>query len=137
MAAGAALRYPPESRLDVDETTNVVAGGALAELLGADAGCAWVRVRRAAWARPPICRTDVYLLPKYAEIARDGRSRKTPMIAGAAFPDCTEEVAVERKLASTPADATAVSRNWQPGYWQFVAIDEHGEFRNLGLRPSR
>ena len=28
------LRYPPESRLDVAETTNVVAGAELAELLG-------------------------------------------------------------------------------------------------------
>ncbi len=74
------LRYPPESRLEVMETATVSGGTALAALLGCRRGSRWVRVRtvrRMGPERPPICRTDVYLLPKYAEIVpRIGRGRK-------------------------------------------------------------
>jgi DNA-binding GntR family transcriptional regulator len=75
------LRYPSESRLDVLDSSSVVIGGELAALLGCRRGSRWVKVRalrRMGPARPPICRTDVYLLPRYADIAsRIGRGRRT------------------------------------------------------------
>lgn len=75
------LRYPPESRLEVLETANVAIGGELAAVLGCRPGSRWVRartVRRMGAGVPPICRTDVYLLPRFADIAsRIGRGRRT------------------------------------------------------------
>ena len=75
------LRYPPESRLEVSENAGVTIGADLALLLGCRRGSRWTRVRavrRMGAGLPPICRTDIYLLPKYSDIAgRIGRGRKT------------------------------------------------------------
>ncbi len=75
------LRYPPESRLEVVETAQVAVGADLAAILGCRRGSRWVRaraIRRMGAGRPPICRTDIYLLPKYGAIAaKIGRGRRT------------------------------------------------------------
>jgi DNA-binding GntR family transcriptional regulator len=66
------LRYPPDCRLVVVESGPVKATRPLARLLQCRAGQVWHRVsavRRFRSARPPLCWTEIYLVPEYAEIA--------------------------------------------------------------------
>jgi DNA-binding GntR family transcriptional regulator len=104
------LRYPPESRLDVTDVATVAAGADLAAMLGCRRGMRWVRVRtvrRMGAARPPICRTDIYLLPKYAEIAsRIGRGRRAVYeLLEQRFGLHVAEVAIDVSARPMPADA--------------------------------
>jgi DNA-binding GntR family transcriptional regulator len=106
------LRYPPESRLDVAAVTTAVAGAELAGLIGCRPGMRWVRVRtvrRMGAKRPPICRTDIYLLPKYAEIAsRIGRGRRAVYeLLEQRFGLHVAEVAIDVTARPMPADAAS------------------------------
>ncbi len=106
------LRYPPESRLEVVETAQVVVSGELAALLGCRRGSRWVRaraVRRMGPGQPPICRTDIYLLPRYAEIAsRIGRGRRTVYeLLEQQFGLHVAEVAIDVTARPMPEDAAA------------------------------
>lgn len=106
------LRYPPESRLEVIETATVAIGAELATILGCRRGSRWVRVRavrRMGAGLPPICRTDVYLLPKYSAIAsRIGRGRKTVYeLLEQHFGLHVAEVAVDMSARPMPEDAAA------------------------------
>ncbi len=130
------LRYPPESRLDVAETTNVVAGAELAELLGCRRGVRWVRVRavrRMGPVLPPICRTDVYLLPKYAEIVpRIGRGRKAVYeLLEQRFGLHVDEVAIDVTARPMPEDA-AVALGVEPGSPSMLVVRRyHDEQRGI------
>jgi DNA-binding GntR family transcriptional regulator len=74
------LRYPVASRLAVTRSGKVTVSASLAALLGCRPGARWVHVdtvRRMGAGRPPICRTELYLLPKYAAVVPQiGRGRK-------------------------------------------------------------
>jgi GntR family transcriptional regulator len=107
------LRYPPESRLDVSDVTQISAGTELAGLLGCRRGARWVRVRAVRQMGPelpPVCRTDVYLLPKYAEITpRIGRGRKAVYeLLEQRFGLHVDEVAIDVSARPMPEDAAAV-----------------------------
>jgi len=68
----ALLQYPAGSRLVLRSSEAVRAGRALARLLGCKTGAAWhllCCLREFADGRPPVCWTDLYLLPEYAGIA--------------------------------------------------------------------
>lgn len=104
------LRYPPESRLEVAEISSLTITNELAAVLGCRRGSRWTRaraVRRMGPGQPPICRTDVYLLPKYAEIAgRIGRSRKTVYeLLEQHFALHIAEVAIDLTARPMPDDA--------------------------------
>ena len=67
----ALLQYPPGSRLAVQSSTTVRATRALARLIGCKTGSQWVRascLREFDDDRPPVCWTDLYLLPAHAEV---------------------------------------------------------------------
>jgi len=68
----ALLQYPQGSRLVPRSSEELRAGRALARLLGCKTGAIWQQVsclREFGDGRPPICWTDLYLLPEYAGIA--------------------------------------------------------------------
>jgi GntR family transcriptional regulator len=74
------LSYPAESRLAVTAVGKVASSAGLAKVLGCRPGARWLRVdtvRRMGSGRPPICRTELFLLPKYAAVTADiGRGRR-------------------------------------------------------------
>jgi DNA-binding GntR family transcriptional regulator len=74
------LQYPEESKLSRVETERVRASRALAKQLGCRVGSEWVRigaVRRMRDSGLPICWSDIYVLPEFADVAkRIGRSRR-------------------------------------------------------------
>jgi len=109
---GELLQYPPESRLTAAQVATVSAGAALARLLGCRRGTRWIRVctvRRMGSGRPPICRTEIYLLPKYAEVVPQiGRSgRLVYELLERRFGLLVAEVAVEASARPMPAEAAA------------------------------
>lgn len=68
----ALLQYPHGSRLSLRSQEPVRAGRALARLIGCKTGTSWQRVsclREFADGRPPVCWTDLYLLPEHAAVA--------------------------------------------------------------------
>jgi GntR family transcriptional regulator len=106
------LRYPRESRLVVAEVATVEAGAVLAPVLGCRRGASWVRVRairRMGGGRPPICRTEIYLLPKYADIAAQiGRGRRAVyQLLEQRFGLHVAEVAVDVTARPMPVAAAA------------------------------
>jgi DNA-binding GntR family transcriptional regulator len=67
----ALLQYPPGSRLAVRSIERIRASRALARLIGCKTGSEWVHaacLRRFDDARPPVCWTDLYLLPEHDRI---------------------------------------------------------------------
>ena len=106
------LQYPRESRLDVVDTGYVRASASLARLLSCNEGSRWLRVRavrRMSGGRPPICRLELYLRPKYAEVAEQvGRGRGLVYEAiERRFGVHVAEVAVEIMARPMPPDAAA------------------------------
>ena len=76
------IQYPPESRLVVVSSGEVVANRALARLLGCKAGTRWFRIRSVRRMKPAglaLCWTDVYLLPEYAGIVESMGRRQAPL----------------------------------------------------------
>lgn len=70
-APAALLQYPEGSRLAVRDTEPLKAGRALARLIGCKTGSHWLHVsclRRFDDARPPVCWSDLYLVPEYEDI---------------------------------------------------------------------
>lgn len=71
------LQYPAGSRLFVESVEPVKAGRGLAQLIGCRAGMHWLQVsclRRFEDGRPPVCWSDVFLLPEHeGVVARIGR----------------------------------------------------------------
>ncbi|MFO1408463.1 MAG: GntR family transcriptional regulator [Steroidobacteraceae bacterium] len=74
------LQYPNGSRLAVTAVAGVTADAGLARLAGVPAGSRWRRVsavRRMPGNEPPICSLDLYLRPRYADVAElVGRRRE-------------------------------------------------------------
>lgn len=75
------LQYPKDSKLKVIETENVVANRALARKLHCRSGTAWLRIGaiRKLTSGLPICWTDVYVLPEYADVATKIGRRHRPV----------------------------------------------------------
>jgi GntR family transcriptional regulator len=72
-----ALRYPESTFREVLESAHIVADATTALLLRCDVGTPWFRVQYVRWAEAggkPICWSDVYLAPRYADVKvpRDG-----------------------------------------------------------------
>jgi DNA-binding GntR family transcriptional regulator len=151
------LQYPRESRLEVVDTGYVRASESLASLLGCKAGSRWLRVRavrRMSGGRPPICRLELYLRPKYAEVAEQvGRRRELVYEAiERRFGVHVAEVAVEIMARPMSADAAAalgvepgsasmtVVRRYKDegGGIMQVSVSEHaGERYTFGQRLRR
>lgn len=107
------LQYPSDSRLALLDVASVRAGAEIAGLLGCATGSRWVRVRavrRMTGSRPPICRLDLYLRPKYAGVAGSiGRRRELVFeLIERRYGVHVAEVAVEVMARPMPADAAAV-----------------------------
>ncbi|MES2184836.1 MAG: GntR family transcriptional regulator [Pseudomonadota bacterium] len=71
------MRYPPSTYREVLGSEHIVADQATALLLRCDVGTPWFRVQYLRWAESggkPICWSDVYLAPRYADVKvpRDG-----------------------------------------------------------------
>jgi len=76
------MQYPPESRLTVLSSGEIVANRATARLLGCTTGTCWYRIRTIRRLKPSgaaICWTDIYVLPEYAGIV-EVVGRKPPLI---------------------------------------------------------
>lgn len=69
---GELLQYPRQSRLRVLEVRRLTVTGALARLLGCRSASRWHRIRtlRDMQGGQPICRTDIYVLPRHADVAK-------------------------------------------------------------------
>jgi GntR family transcriptional regulator len=106
------LQYPRESRLVVLDSGTVRASATLAALLGCKEGARWLRVRAVrgmAGGRPPICRLELYLRPRYAGVAGQlGRRRELVYESiERRFGVHVAEVAVEIMARPMPPDAAA------------------------------
>jgi len=67
----ALLQYPAGSRLAVQSSKRIKATRSLARLIGCKTGSEWLQVsclREFADGRPPVCWTDLYMLPAHADI---------------------------------------------------------------------
>jgi len=76
------MQYPPDTRLSVVSSAEVVANRALARLLGCTTGTHWflIRgVRRQKPDGPSICLSDIYVLPEYASIVESIGRRPPPI----------------------------------------------------------
>ncbi len=74
------LQFAHETQLDIISHQDVVARGALAEMLGCRPGKAWLRVvgiRHSGDGEPPICQTELYIDAAYRSLAQDAVSLKT------------------------------------------------------------
>jgi DNA-binding GntR family transcriptional regulator len=135
------LQYPSESRLAVLEIATVRIGRELARLLGCASGSRWVRVRavrRMTGGRPPICRLDLYLRPRYAGVAGSiGRRRELVYESiERRFGVHVAEVAVEVMARPMPADA-AVVLGVEPGSPSMTVVrrylDDDGAFIQVSV----
>ncbi|MEM9304215.1 MAG: GntR family transcriptional regulator [Pseudomonadota bacterium] len=74
------LQYPEESSLKLIDTSVIKASRALARRLQVRTGSEWTRimsVRRLRETKMPICISQIYVVPEYAEVARKiGRSKR-------------------------------------------------------------
>lgn len=106
------LQYPRESRLEVVDSGYIRASEGLAGVLDSKPGSRWLRVRavrRMSGGRPPICRLELYLRPKYAEVA-DQLGRRRELVYEAIerrFGVHVAEVAVEIMARPMSADGAA------------------------------
>lgn len=76
------LQYPAGNRIVVDSIAGVRAGDEVSRLAGVQASSRWQRVsavRRLPNGDPPICRFDLYLKPRYADVAELVGRRRTPV----------------------------------------------------------
>lgn len=76
------MQYPPDTRLAVVGSGEVVASRATARLLGCTTGSRWFRiqaVRRQQPDGPAICWSDIYVLPEYASVV-EAIGRRPPPI---------------------------------------------------------
>ncbi|MCU0757942.1 MAG: GntR family transcriptional regulator [Steroidobacteraceae bacterium] len=76
------MQYPPDSRLALLSSGEVVANRATARLLGCTTGTRWFRIRsirRLKANGAAICWSDIYVLPEYAGIV-DAVGRRAPPI---------------------------------------------------------
>lgn len=107
------MRYPRDSRMQVAGSGYVVAGVELARLLGCKAGARWMRVqavRRMSGGRPPICRLDLYIRPRYAAVTPQvGRTRELVFqLIERRFGVHVVTVGVEIMARPMPEDAAAL-----------------------------
>ena len=132
---GELLQYPAESRLVPTEVGEVSATGALARLLGRRGGTCWLRVgtvRRMGPGRAPICRTEIFLRPRYAAVVPQiGRSaRALYELLERRFGLHVAEVAVEVTARPMPPEAAA-ALGVEPGSASMRVVrryfDERGE----------
>jgi DNA-binding GntR family transcriptional regulator len=106
------MQYPRDSYLEVVDTAYLRTSESLARLLGCKPGSRWLRVRavrRMSGGRPPICCLELYLRPKYAEVAEQvGRRRELVYEAiERRFGAHVAEVAVEIMALPMSADGAA------------------------------
>jgi DNA-binding GntR family transcriptional regulator len=76
------LQYPAGNRIVVASIAGVRAGDEVSRLAGVPASSRWQRVsavRRLPNGEPPICRLDLYLKPRYADVAELVGRRRTPV----------------------------------------------------------
>jgi DNA-binding GntR family transcriptional regulator len=76
------MQYPPDSKLTVLSSGEVVANRATARLLGCTTGTTWFRIRsirRLKPSGPAICWSDIYVLPEYAGIVEAVGRRPPPI----------------------------------------------------------
>ncbi len=99
------LQYPPETQLTLLSSAPVRADRSLANLLHCRLGQAWVRISGMRHAGgPPLCWTDVYVVPEYAglaEILGDGR-QPVYRILEDRFGESVSSVRVDLFAAATP-----------------------------------
>ena len=135
------LQYPRESRLDVLGSGYVRLGADTAQLVGGKPGSRWLRiraVRRMSGGRPPICRLELYLRPKYAEVAEQvGRTRDLVYeLIERRFGVHVAKVAAEAMARPMPADAAEVL-GVEPGSPSMTVvrryIDEKGDFIQVSV----
>jgi DNA-binding GntR family transcriptional regulator len=135
------LQYPSDNRLEVQDVAPVRIGKELARLLGCREGSRWVRVRavrRRAGARPPICRLDLYLRPRYAGVAGSiGRRRELVFESiERRYGVHVAEVTVEIMARPMPADA-AVVLGVEAGSPSMTVVrryrDDRGEFIQVSV----
>ena len=138
------MQYPPESKLSMVETEAVRASRALAKLLGCRSGSEWMRIgalRKMRDSGLPICWSDIYVLPEYAEVSkRVGRSRRPVYeVIEREFGEQISRVEVDiraglidedvaRRLGVEPGSAslTLIRRYIGRGQRQFeVSVSEH------------
>ncbi len=74
------MQYPADSKLNVVETEDVKASRSLAKLLKCRSGSRWLRIGTVRTLRDsglPICWSNIFVLPEYAEVVgKIGRSRR-------------------------------------------------------------
>jgi DNA-binding GntR family transcriptional regulator len=135
------MKYPPESRMQVSGSGYVVLNAAQAALTGCKAGTRWMRiraVRRMPGRRPPICRLELYLRPKFASVAPQvGRTRELAyQLIERRFGVHVTEVGVDVMARPMPADA-AVALGVAAGSPSMTVVrryrDEHGKLLCLSV----
>ena len=135
------LQYPRESRLEVLSSGYVRVGADAAQLVGCKPGTRWLRirgVRRMSGGRPPICRLELYLRPKYAEVADQvGRTRDLVYeLIERRFGVHVAKVAAEVMARPMPADAAEVL-GVEPGSPSMTVVrrytDEKGDFIQVSV----
>jgi DNA-binding GntR family transcriptional regulator len=109
---GELLQYPAQSRLRVLEVRQLSVTAAAARLLGCRSASRWVRIRtlREMQGRQPICRTDIYLLPRYASVAKRIGSdhRSVYQLLEDSHGVHVAEVVVDVTARAMPEDAASV-----------------------------
>ncbi len=128
------MKYPRESRMQVTGTGYVVLTADQAALTGCKAGSRWMRiqaVRRMPGRRPPICRVELYLRPKFAAIAAQvGRTRELAFqLIERRYGVHVVEVGVDVMARPMPADAAA-SLGVEPGSPSMTVIRRYRDERD-------
>lgn len=78
------LRYPTDTWRETQSTATITAEGRLAALLKSEQGREWFRIssiRRGTGMTTPLAWTEIYVLPKYAEVAARADHGHTPVHA--------------------------------------------------------
>lgn len=103
------MQYPPESRLMVISSGEVVADRVTARLLGCTSRTRWYRIRAIRQLRPggaAIAWSDIYVLPEYADIVAAVGRQSTPVyeLLEQRFDECVATVQVDLFAGLIAAD---------------------------------
>ena len=138
---GELLQYPAGNRLVVLDVARIGADADLARLIGCRPGSRWTRVRavrRMPGERLPICRLDLYLRPRYADVAAEIGRRREPVyeMIERRYAVHVAEVAVDIQARPMPADAAEVL-GVDPGSASMTVVrrylDERGDIIQVSV----
>ncbi|MEZ5500126.1 MAG: GntR family transcriptional regulator [Steroidobacteraceae bacterium] len=113
------LQYPADSQLRVVNSGMVKLNRRLAKLMGATVGSSWLRIgslRTFKLQKRPLCWTDIYLIPEYAEALQLIGKRQIPVyeLIEKRFGEKIESVHIDVE-ASTLSGQLAATLDVQPG----------------------